>query len=147
MTARIICIGNRQVGGDEFGPLVYDQLASSPLPAAVEIIDGGLAGLGLLRYLEDGHHVVFVDAVAGFGKADEIVLLSAADVASQSNGGFDHAAGLPYLLKVLPAVLEAPPPHVDIVGYEGTASMQAVRAAARYALHLATEGAADVREF
>ena len=143
MVARIICIGNRQMCGDDFGPRVYDCLAARPLPAGVDIIDGGIQGLALLPYLEDIRRVVFVDAVAGFAATSGMVLLSAAEVADQCTGGFDHAAGLPYLLKVMPAVLDSAPPSVTVIGHEGEAGAQAVCAAAQFALHLATEGAAD----
>ncbi|MFA6442747.1 MAG: hydrogenase maturation protease [Sterolibacterium sp.] len=143
MATRIICIGNRQMRGDDFGPRVYDCLAARPLPAHVDIVDGGLAGLGLLRFLENIQRVVFVDAVAGFAESDGLVLLPGADVARQCGGGFDHAAGLPYLLKIMPATLDSAPPAVTVIGCEGQASAQTVRSAARVALRLALEGAVD----
>lgn len=144
MAARIICVGNRHVRGDDFGPRVYDCLVARTLPAAVDIVDGGLAGLDLLRYLEDGRRVVFVDAVAGFAAPGGLVLLGAAEVARHCAGGFGHAAGLPYLLRVMPAVLDSPPPAVSVIGHEGAAGARTVRAAARLALRIATEVAADV---
>ncbi|MBI5920166.1 MAG: hydrogenase maturation protease [Betaproteobacteria bacterium] len=143
MAARIICVGNRYAGNDDFGPRVYDCLAAQSLPADVDVVDGGLAGLDLLRHLEDGRRVVFVDAVAGFADSDGIILLSAAEIASQCVGGFDHAAGLPYLLKIMPAILECPPPRVTVIGHEGVASVQTVSAAAQLALNLAMEDAED----
>lgn len=143
MAARIICIGNRQIGGDDFGPRVYDCLAARPLPADVDIVDGGLAGLGLLRFLESIQRVVFVDAVAGFADSRGLVLLPGAEVAGLCGGGFDHAAGLPYLLKIMPAALDSAPPAVTVIGCEGEASDQTVRAAARVALRLALEGTVD----
>ena len=144
MATRIICVGNRHVHGDDFGPRVYDCLAGQPLPAAVDLVDGGLAGLGLLRYLEDGRRVVFVDAVAGFAAQDGIVLLSAADVARQCTGAFGHEAGLPYLLRVMPAVLDSPPPAITVIGHEGEANARAVHSAAELALRFATEITDDV---
>jgi len=143
MTARIICVGNRYATSDDFGPRVYDCLAAMSIPADVDVLDGGLGGLDLLRHLEDGRRVVFVDAVSGFTHQDGIILLSAAEVANQCVSGFDHVAGLPYLLKLMPAVLDSPPPPVTVIGHEGVASVQTVNAAARLALRLATEDAAD----
>ena len=143
MAARIICVGNRYAESDNFGPRVYDCLAAQQLPADVDVIDGGIKGLDLLRHLEDCRRVVFVDAVTGFAPPDGIVLLSAADVASQCVSGFDHVAGLPYLLKIMPAVLEFPPPRVTVIGHEGVASAQTVSEAAQLALRLATEDAED----
>lgn len=144
MAARIICIGNRHVCGDDFGPRVYDDLTAQPSPLSVDLVDGGLAGLDLLRYLEDSRRVLFVDTVAGFGAPGEIVVLSGAEVADQCAGGFDHTAGLPYLLRVMPQVLDSPPPTVTVIGHEGEANAQAVRFAAQLALRLALETHEDV---
>lgn len=144
MSTRIICVGNRHVRGDDFGPRVYDCLAAQALPAAVDIVDGGLAGLDLLPYLEDCRRVVFVDAVAGFAAPGGLVLLGGEEIARQCTGGFDHAAGLPYLLRVMPAVLDSPPPAVSVIGHEGAAGAGTVRAAAQLALRIATEVAEDV---
>lgn len=143
MAARIVCIGNRHVHGDDFGPRVFDCLAAGELPETVEVVDGGLGGLDLLRYLDDGRHVVFVDAVAGFRATRGVVVLDGTEVARQRTGGFDHAAGLPYLLSVLPAVLDTPPPAVTLIGHEGAAGTRAVRAAARLAVRIATEVPGD----
>lgn len=143
MVARIICVGNRHMRGDDFGPRVFDCLAKKPLNVDIDIVDGGLAGLDLLRYLEGCRHVVFVDAVAGFAAPGGIVLLSGAEVARQSVGGFDHVAGLPYLLRVMPAVLDTTPPAVSVIGHEGVASARTVHAAAQLALRTVTEVVED----
>ncbi|OGT10477.1 MAG: hypothetical protein A3F73_10100 [Gallionellales bacterium RIFCSPLOWO2_12_FULL_59_22] len=139
VAARILCIGNRFVGGDDFGPRVYDTLAGMERPADVEIVDGGLAGLNLLRFLEDGRPVVFVDAVSGFASIGEITVIDGDTVARQTNGSFGHEAGLPFLLSVLPAVVDNPPPRIRLVGCEGGASDGAVLDAARLSLQLALE--------
>ena len=85
MAARILCIGNRFVSGDDFGPRVYDTLAGMTRPADIEIVDGGLAGLNLLRYLEDGLPIVFVDALSGFAPTGEITVIDGADIARQAS--------------------------------------------------------------
>lgn len=138
-TARIICVGNRHVQGDDFGPRVFDCLAAQDIPDSVDIVDGGLGGLGLLPFLESCNCAVFVDAVSGFAAPGELMLLSGAEVARQCSGGFDHAAGLPYLLRAMPAVLDVAPRTVKVVGHEGIASEGAVRQAARLALRLAVD--------
>jgi len=138
-TARILCIGNRFVGADDFGPRVYDTLAGMAYPDEVEIVDGGLAGLNLLRYLEDGRQVVFVDAVSGFAPIGEITVIDGDTIARQATGSFGHEAGLPFLLRVLPAVVDNPPPRIRLVGCEGSASDGAVLDAARLSLQLALE--------
>jgi hydrogenase maturation protease len=136
---RILCIGNRFVAGDDFGPRVYDTLTCMKRPADVEIVDGGLAGLNLLRYLENGKQVVFVDAVSGFAPIGEITVIDGDIIARQATGKFGHEAGLPFLLRILPAVVDNPPPRIRLVGCEGTASEGAVLDAARLSLRLALE--------
>jgi hydrogenase maturation protease len=139
MAARIVCIGNRYAEGDDFGPRVYDVLAALPRPAQVEVVDGGLAGLDLLRLLDDGREVVLVDAVDGFAEPGALTVLDGAEVARQADGTYGHQAGLPFLLQVLPLAAEHPPPRIRLVGCEGIASEAAVRAAARLSLQLALE--------
>lgn len=139
MAARILCIGNRFVGEDNFGPRVYDALAGMEHPADVEIVDGGLAGLNLLRYLDDGRSVVFVDAVSGFARIGEITVIDGDIVARQGADKFGHEAGLPFLLRVLPAVVDNLPPRISLIGCEGGASDGAVLDAARLSLQLALE--------
>lgn len=139
MAARILCIGNRFVGEDDFGPRVYDTLAGMERPAGVDIVDGGLAGLNLLRYLEDGKPVVFVDAVSGFAPVGEITVIDGDIIARQATGKFGHEAGLPFLLHVLPAVVDNPPPRIRLIGCEGGASDDMVLDAARLSLQLALE--------
>ncbi len=139
MAARILCIGNRFVGGDDFGLRVYDTLAGMERPADVEIVDGGLAGLNLLRYLEDGLQVVFVDAVSGFAPTGEITIIDGDIIARQATGRFGHEAGLPFLLHILPAVVDNPPPRIRLIGCEGEASDGAVLDAAHLSLQLALE--------
>lgn len=139
MTARILCIGNRFVGEDDFGPRVYDTLAGMECPVDVEIIDGGLAGLNLLRYLEDGRQVIFVDAVSGFAPIGELTVIDGDTVARQATGSFGHDAGLPFLLHILPAVVDNPPPRLRLVGCEGRSSNDVVLDAALLSLQLARE--------
>ncbi|OGT04998.1 MAG: hypothetical protein A2Z65_02505 [Gallionellales bacterium RIFCSPLOWO2_02_58_13] len=95
--------------------------------------------LNLLRFLEDGRPVVFVDAVSGFASIGEITVIDGDTVARQTNGSFGHEAGLPFLLSVLPAVVDNPPPRIRLVGCEGGASDGAVLDAARLSLQLALE--------
>ncbi len=135
--ARIICIGNRLAAEDQAGPRVFDRLGAAPLPPAVELADGGLAGIDLARLVEGVERVVFVDSVAGFGRPGRVVVLSAAEVAAEAEAGFGHGAGLPYLLRMLPVLLDGPLPEVAVVGVEGAAGDAAVEAAAGRSLALA----------
>src|SRR5512136_1627319 len=103
---RIICIGNRYAAEDAAGPAVYDHLRRLTLPAGLELIDGGLAGLNLLRYLEGAEQVVFVDSVSGYGDPSRVLILGAKEVAALAGSRYEDSAGLAYLLRVLPEVCE-----------------------------------------
>jgi hypothetical protein len=96
--------------------------------------------------------VVFVDAVAGYGPPGTVVLLEADEAAATAGPRYDHAAGLAYLLRALPAaglayLLRALPavcagrvPRVQVVGLAdagaASASLQGVDEAAALALRL-----------
>ena len=134
---RIVCIGNRYVAQDSAGPRVYDLLCRRPLPEGVEVIDGGIAGLGLLRLADGAERLVFVDAVLGMGTGETVAEIDAAQVEGLAQGTLDHAAGLPYLLRALPIACDGPVPEVKVVGVAGAADPKALEMAATLALRLA----------
>lgn len=136
---RIICVGNRFVDQDAGGCRVHDLLRSMPLPEQVEVIDGGLAGLDLLRLLEGATRVIFVDSVIGFGSGSEPVVVGAAEAAAGTDPRCDHASGLGYLLHVFPAVLEEAPSQVIVVGIRESTNRAAIQKAAALSLRLATQ--------
>jgi hydrogenase maturation protease len=138
---RIICIGNRFVPQDAAGFRVYQRLQRRPRPPDVELIDGGLAGLDLLRLLEGVERVVFVDRVDLDGPAT-VVVLEAEEVAALADERYGHAAGLPYLLRVAPAVCEGPLPDMLLVGIDLDLEQQDGEAALEEAASLALELAA-----
>ncbi len=138
---RIICIGNRYLLEDSSGPAVFTALQGCQLPAGVELIDGGLGGLDLLRFIEGTEQVVFVDGLSGFadpassGQAS-VHLLAPNQVTDPAVVGYDHSAGLAYLLRVLPYVCEGPLPEVSLVGIEGKPDQAAIHAAADLVLQI-----------
>ncbi len=132
--ARIICVGNRLVPGDDLGPRVHDLLAARPLPAGVELVDGGLFGLDLLRVVEGAGRAVFVDALQGFGAAGAVVMLRRDAVAALAEGAWGHAAGLPHLFHLLPRVCCGDLPEVLLVGAETPAGDAALHEVAARAL-------------
>jgi len=130
---RIICVGSRHQPQDWVGPAVFEELAGEELPPEVELIDGGLAGLDLLRLMPPGARVVLVDRLIGFGDPGEVAVLEREEAAGLTGERFDHAAGLPYLLRVLPAVGGEPLPRVTLVGADGEPDRELVRRVARRA--------------
>ena len=123
---RIICVGNRQVPGDDLGPNVHDLLAGGPLPDGIELIDGGLHGLDLLRAVEGAGRAVFVDALDGFGDPGTVLTLDRHQVAALADGPWGHHAGLPYLFHLLPQVCDGVVPEVLLVGAELPAGHEVV---------------------
>jgi len=140
--ACIICIGNHFVKEDAAGLQVLARLQEmQPLPAEIELIEGGLAGLNLLPFLERGGRVVFVDAVSGFTRPGEIVLLDSSQISGTAAGHFDHEAGLAYLLAILPRVCEGElPEKIVLVGLEGHCNRQTIERAARLSIEMASQG-------
>ncbi len=138
-TTAVICLGNRFVPGDDTGCRVFDCLRGSAIPQDIEIFDGGLCGLDLLRLVEGKNRVVFVDAVAGVTDAGDSVVLSGEQVAAYA-GRYGHGAGLPYLLRLLPQVCAAPLPEIMLVGAEGALDEPAVRALAERSMEVAIHG-------
>lgn len=120
---KIICVGNPFIASDSLGPRVYAALAESELPAGIELVDGGLAGLDLLRFV-DADPLIFVDGLCGFGKPGELIVLDQAELernlSAQPAMRYDHAAGLAYLLQVIPALyhLSQAAPKIWLVGTE-----------------------------
>jgi len=137
----VICLGNRYVAGDDVGCRVFDYLSQTELPREVEVIDGGLCGLDLLRLVEGRRRVVFVDAVAGLAAAGATVVLQQEQVAGYA-GRYGHGAGLPYLLRLLPQVCATPLPQIALVGAAGDADEAAVRRLALRCMEVAVDGAA-----
>jgi len=124
-TKRIICVGNRYFPGDDTGPKVYDFLLGVPLPPDVQLIDGGLMGLDLLRFVEDAERVVFVDSVSGFGRPGEIVILDGASLLKRAAAAdYGHSGGIGYLFRVLPAVCEGQIPDIVLIGVERPAEIE-----------------------
>lgn len=136
---RIICVGNGLRDDDRTGPDAYARLARMAMPPDVEVVDGGLAGLDLLKFMDGTQRVVFIDSVRGFAAPGQVVLLEPSDLDEGNPAGFDHASSFSYVLGVYPAILAPPLPVVNIVGVEEPADQHAVEQAVRLALALVTE--------
>lgn len=140
MIARIICVGNRYVPGDDTGPRVYDHLLKAPIPENVEIMDGGLMGLDLLSLIEGTTRVVFVDSLSGFNGSGQAVVLDGIEVGKDATAGYGHSGGLEYLLRILPEVWEGDLPEVFLVGAEGLPDEQIIASIAKKCIAIAAGG-------
>ena len=139
MKSRIICIGNRLVENDRAGIDVYDRLVLKKIPEHIELIEGGIAGLNLLCFLENVVNVVFVDAVCGFTAPGEIVVLNKEQIKNEiRDKHYGHYSGIAYLLTVLPKVCEGDLPRkIFLIGLEGRCSPQTINRAADMAILIA----------
>jgi len=137
---RIICVGNRYRPEDSAGPMVYDQLVSGRIPGDIDVIDGGLAGLNLLRFINGADRVVFIDAVNGFRPSGGVIVLDAKDASQHADKIFGHNAGLSYCLRVLPEVHDGKLPEIFVVGIEGNTDPEKILKAAQMSLKIAIQG-------
>jgi hydrogenase maturation protease len=137
---RIVCAGSRLISSDSAGLQVYDLLKSRQLPTDVQIIDGGLAGLDLIRYVDGAVKMVFVDAVSGFDRTEELVVLNLDEVIKTTTcNNLNHACGLIYLLHALPNVFKDQLPTIFLVGINGAASPHKISKAASVSVQLLLE--------
>jgi hydrogenase maturation protease len=120
--------------------MVYDQLVSNRLPRDIEVIDGGLAGLNLLRFIHGADRVVFIDAVNGFRPSGGVIVLNAKEASINADTIFGHSAGIAYCLRVLPEVHGGKLPEIFVVGIEGTTDPDKLLRAAEMSLKIATQG-------
>jgi hydrogenase maturation protease len=115
----VVGLGNPLRGDDGIGVRVAQALIARPLPAGVEVVDGGTQGLALVNLLEDRRRAILVDA-ANVGRApgefvrftpDEVKLLG------EGRGLSIHEAGLRDVL-LLAEVLGVLPAQVVILGVQ-----------------------------
>ncbi len=130
----ILCVGNRYCAEDSFGPMVYDYLFKNDTPSAIDIIDGGLAGLDLLPYFENSDRVVIVDSVSGFGSPGELISIGYEELSSCEAVEYGHSAGIHYLLLCLPALGLIPKVTVTLIGFNGLVDASTIATAASLAL-------------
>lgn len=134
---RILCLGNPYIETDRAGPLVFEHLTAQRLPDSLEIVDGGLAGLDLLRFFAGCQALVLVDSLLEQPLVPGgLVLLSRQEAAELATETFGHGAGLPYLLKMLPAALEETIPEVTVLGLQPPFSRTRIEAAVRCCFEL-----------
>lgn len=138
MRLKIICIGNRFHPQDSSGPRIFDQLQTRQLPEQVQLIDGGLGGLNLLGCLEEADKVIFVDSVTGFLPNGGTTIVDNPIEHLHVDDDFNHDAGLGYLLRIAPMVLDGPMPKVTLLGVEGNMSEKQCEEAVQLCLSLIT---------
>jgi hypothetical protein len=81
--------------------------------------------------------VVFVDRALDFASVENpVVLLPVTEVAALADTRYNHNAGLPYLLRILPSVCQGVLPYIAIVGVLGDLNPASIEKAAVLALEV-----------
>ena len=141
MKSLIICIGNRLLVDDSAALLVFDRLQQKALPDTLNVIEGGLMGLNLLPYLENGGRVIFVDTVSGFTQKGSLIVLGQEEIIATGAEHYDHTSSLAYVLSVLPKVCEGElPEEVVLIGIEGPFTEELVEEAVNLSVSIAQNG-------
>lgn len=114
----VLGVGNILLADEGIGVRVIEAFGKryAPLPAAVEVIDGGTAGMALIDVIAGRRHLIVVDAVAGDGPAGSVVRLAGSAVAPFLRQRLSpHQLGLLDVLAYL-ALVETAPETVTIIG-------------------------------
>ena len=115
----ILGLGNALRGDDGAGPAVIEWLDQQALPAEVEVVDGGTAGLDVVSTLMGHERAIIVDA-ANIGRAPGEWVRFTPDVAQLKDNATTlslHSAGLAEAL-ALGAALNVLPPTIIIYGVQ-----------------------------
>ncbi len=117
MKIKVIGLGNPLRGDDGLGVAAIQRLAEKGhLPGGVELIDGGLCGLGLLELIDGADAVVLVDAVHTDAPSGTIIRATADQIQhAESAPGSVHDFRVGEALR-LAAALGTPLPPITLIG-------------------------------
>lgn len=118
-TIRIIGVGNPLMGDDGIGVAAVERLAALPLPAGVEVIDGGTGGLTLLDLMAGVERVILLDAVEMGHPPGSIARFDADEIGAETQeiALSLHETGLPAVL-ALGRELGTLPERITVFGIE-----------------------------
>ena len=132
----VLALGSAIMGDDGAGRAALELLRSEyALPDTVDLVDGGVLGLGLLDALDGYPRVLVLDCVAAGEPPGTVVRLDGEAVpAAFTRPLSPHQTGLSDVLATL-SLLGRPPDHLTVIGVEpatlelGLDLSEAVRAA------------------
>jgi hydrogenase maturation protease len=111
----VVGIGSTILSDDGVGVRVVERLSERALPAQVEVVQLGTAGLGLLDLVEDCQRLILVDAIVTGAVPGTLHELRGDDVARAAHLGPGHEADLPTTLAFGQRVLGRKLPHQVVV--------------------------------
>lgn len=120
----VLGLGNRLETDEALGAIVIERLQAEPEhlggmpdPGAVELIDGGTVGLGLLPYLTELDGLVVVDAIHAGRDPGTLIDLEGGSLIEHQQVMSVHDLGAGELLGAL-FVMDAWPRRVRVLGLE-----------------------------
>jgi hydrogenase maturation protease len=115
----IIGVGNLLLKDEGLGIHVVRELEKKALPPGVEVLDGGVAGIGLLDLFQGARKLVLVDAADMNRAPGTVVRFTPDDIRSRpGNPKFSaHDVGLLEVLELARALGQCPP-EVVIIGVQ-----------------------------
>lgn len=116
---RVIGVGNILLKDEGVGVRVAEELRKKRWPPSVEVIDGGVAGLGLLDFFQEATHIILIDAAEMNQPAGTVDRFGADEMRWEGGGPkFSmHDIALPEVLE-LARHLARPPQRVVIFGIQ-----------------------------
>jgi hydrogenase maturation protease len=115
----IIGVGNLLLKDEGLGIHAVRELKKKALPPAVEVLDGGVAGIGLLDLFQGARKLVFIDAADMSLAPGAVVRFTPDEIRSQSEiPRFSaHDVGVLEVLELARALGQCPP-EVVIIGVQ-----------------------------
>ena len=118
MRTIVLGIGNTLMSDEAVGVRVVEALQERPMPAEVQLIDGGTCGMELLDELADTDLLIVVDAVLAGKAPGELVRLAGAEVPSFFRSKLSpHQIGLSDVLASLEFAGQ-PPREIVVIGIQ-----------------------------
>lgn len=119
MSVLVLGIGNILMRDEGIGVRVIEALEQDyHMPADVEVVDGGTAGMGLLDLIARREHVIVIDAVRLGAEPGTIVRLTGESIPVRLRQRLTpHSLGFGDVLAML-SVLDQSPNEVVVIGIE-----------------------------
>ncbi len=113
----ILGVGNTIQKDDGIGVHVIEEMKKNPLPASVELFDGGTLGYDLLGIIEERKKVIVIDAVKGEQPPGTLYKFSPDDITTNNRYDSLHQLGIIEAIRLAGLQGKAPDQTV-IIGIE-----------------------------